>query len=211
MTQQPVAAVVLAAGKGKRMRSRTSKVLHSVGGRPMIDHVLGSLAEAGVGKIIVVTGYDEGQVKGHLGERAECVTQAQQLGTGHAVMQAEPALKNFHGMVMITCGDTPLWRADTLRHALNRAQEPDISGVVLTMRLDHPAGYGRIVRGPRGEVTKIVEQKDATEDEALICEVNSGTYCFHSRPLFDALKLVTNANAQGEYYLTDVIEIMIRK
>lgn len=209
-TSHEIAAIVLAAGKGKRMRSKTSKVLHRLNGRPLLDHVLTTLEAAGVSRTIIVTGFDEAQVRGHLGDRAECVNQASQLGTGHAVMQATPALENFNGMVLIVCGDTPLWRAETLRDAIARAQEPGISGIVLSMRFNDPTGYGRVVRDAHGEVKRIVEQKDATEEEALIREVNSGAYCFHSRLLFDALKEVTNTNAQGEYYLTDVIEILGR-
>ncbi len=211
MKNPPVAAVVLAAGQGKRMRSKTSKVLHSLSGRPMIDHVLDTLEDAGVKKIIVVTGHDAGQVKAHLSRRAQCVTQSPQLGTGHAVMQAKSALKGFRGLVLIACGDAPLWRAETLREAVALAQDPKISGVVLTTRVDNPTGYGRVIRGHGGQVVKIVEQRDATEEEARVCEINSGTYCFMAGPLFEALKEVTKQNAQGEYYLTDVIEILVRR
>lgn len=205
-----IAAIVLAAGKGKRMRSQTSKVLHRLNDRPLLDHVLTTLESAGVSRTIIVTGFDEAQVRAHLGARVECVNQPAQLGTGHAVMQATPALQDFNGMVLIVCGDTPLWRAETLRDAIARAQEPGISGIVLSMRFNDPTGYGRVVRDAHGEVKRIVEQKDATEEEALIREVNSGAYCFHSRLLVDALKEITNTNAQGEYYLTDVIEILGR-
>lgn len=206
-----VLALILAAGKGKRMRSRFSKVMHHLSGRPMLDHVLDTLDGAGIEKLAVITGYGEDQVKGHLGDRADCITQEKQLGTGHAVMQADSMLADFQGLVLITYGDTPLWRADTIRDALDRANEPNTSGVVLTMRLDDPTGYGRVIRGAKGHVQKIVEQKDATEAEQLVAEVNSGTYCFRGELLREALKELSPNNAQGEYYLTDVIEILIRK
>lgn len=207
----PTAAVVLAAGRSKRMRSKTSKVLHQLSGRPMIDHVLDALRAAGVERTIVVTGHDEENVKAHLGERAETVTQSTPRGTGHAVMQAEPILRDHRGLVVVACGDAPLWRPDTIRGAISMVTEPGISGVVLSTRLDDPTGYGRVIRGPGGEVRKIVEQRDASELEARVCEVNSGTYVFHAADLFQSLSSVTDQNAQGEYYLTDVIEILIRQ
>lgn len=213
MTIPSVAAVVLAAGHGKRMRSKYAKVLHHVSGRPMIDHLLDTVASVEADPVIVVTGHDEERVRAHVGARpqVQCVSQHEQLGTGHAVMQAEPNLKGFQGLVLITYGDAPLWRPDTIRGALARASDPKISGVVLTARLEDPTGYGRVIRDHQGHVQKIVEQRDATEDEARVAEINSGTYAFKSAPLFEALAQVTNTNAQGEYYLTDVIEILIRK
>lgn len=211
MSTQDVAGVILAAGEGTRMRSSIAKVLHAVGGMTMIDHVLHTLEAAGVTKNIVVTGHAEEQVKAHIHGRAKTVTQAERKGTGHAVMQAENALKDFKGLVLITCGDAPLWRTDTIRSAITRAQDEHISGLVVTTRLDDPTGYGRIIRDDEGKVERIVEQKDATEDEARVAEINSGTYCFRSELLFDALHQVKSDNAQGEYYLTDVIGILIRQ
>ena len=210
MTQNAVASVILAAGKGTRMKSELPKVLHPVCGRPMLDHVLGEVQGAsGGGKVYVVVGHKGELVAGHVGERAVCVTQAQQLGTGHAVMMAEPHLEGFDGDVLVTCGDTPLIMAETYRRMLERRHEKGYAGIVLTALLDNPTGYGRIVRGTDGTVCKIVEQRDCTPEEAAVREINAGTYCFSGRLLFDALKRVGNKNSQGEYYLTDVIEILI--
>lgn len=193
------------------MKSGTAKVLHRVGGRPMIDLVLETLREAGISRVVVVTGHLEDQVRGHLGARAECVTQAERKGTGHAVMQAEPALREFDGIVVVACGDVPLLRPETLRSAVQEFEGQGASGVVLTTDLEDPTGYGRIIRTPAGDVARIVEHKDASEEERRVREINSGTYCFDARSLFAALKQVTNQNAQGEYYLTDVVEILLRE
>jgi bifunctional UDP-N-acetylglucosamine pyrophosphorylase / glucosamine-1-phosphate N-acetyltransferase len=202
-------AIVLAAGEGKRMKSERAKVLHEVAGRPMIDRVLGMLREAGVGQAVVVTGHLEEQVRAHLGMAVRCVTQAERKGTGHAVMQAERELAGFEGTVVVACGDVPLLRAETLREALGVFESREAAGVVLTTELENPAGYGRVLRRGEDEIERIVEHKDASESERAVREINSGTYCFRSRELFAALAEVKNDNAQGEYYLTDVVEILI--
>jgi bifunctional UDP-N-acetylglucosamine pyrophosphorylase / glucosamine-1-phosphate N-acetyltransferase len=209
MDDRPSAAVILAAGLGKRMKSTLPKVLHPICGEPMIDHVLRAVREAGVEKIYVVTGHMGEQVQAHIGARAVCVDQPERLGTGHAVMQTAPHLAGFAGYIIVTCGDTPLIRAGTFRRLAARVRERALAGAVLTAVLENPAGYGRIVRDSADGVRKIVEEKDATEAERQIREVNTGTYCFDARPLFEALKRVGNRNAQGEYYLTDVVEIML--
>jgi len=212
LTKAPpnLAAIVLAGGEGKRMRSRTAKVLHPVGGRPMIDHVLATLEELNVGRVVLITGHGADQVERHVGPRAECVLQKKPSGTGHAVLQARPRLARFDGWVIVASGDSPLWRAETLRGAIAQAREHKLGGLVLTTRVEDPTGYGRVIRGHGAEVMKIVEEGDASEDEKLVREINGGAYCFRARPLFEALPEVKNDNAQGEYYLTDVIEILIR-
>jgi bifunctional UDP-N-acetylglucosamine pyrophosphorylase / glucosamine-1-phosphate N-acetyltransferase len=211
MSRNRRTAIVLAAGEGKRMNSARAKVLHEVGGRPMIDRVLAMLEAAGIEAPVVVTGHLEEQVRSHLGEAARCVTQAERKGTGHAVMQAEPAMAGFEGTVVVACGDVPLLRAETLREALEVFESRAAAGVVLTTELEDPAGYGRIMRRGGDEVERIVEHKDASEAERAVREINSGTYCFRSSALFSALGEVKNDNAQGEYYLTDVVEILIRR
>lgn len=211
MTERKKAAVVLAAGEGKRMKSDRAKVLHEVAGVAMIDRVLESIWDAGIDEIVIITGHREEQVREHLGEGVRCVTQPEPKGTGHAVMFAEPALKGFDGGVLVACGDVPLLRAETIRAAFDEFDRLKAGAVVLTTEIDNPTGYGRILRDDKGDVTRIVEHKDATEEEKGVQEINSGTYVFDARALFSALKQVTNHNAQGEYYLPDVIEILLRE
>jgi len=155
MNQQLV-AVVLAAGLGKRMKSERPKVLHRVCGRPMIDYVLDSLRDVGASGVIAVIGHKGEMVQAHLGERARCVTQAERLGTGHAVLQAREALRDFTGDVLILCGDTPLVKTETLRNLVDKRRELDGAGVVLATRLDYPHGYGRVIRDERGVALRIV-------------------------------------------------------
>lgn len=205
----PIAAIVLAAGLGKRMKSDLPKVLHPICGAAMISHVLTELELAGVTRIVAVTGHKGELVRAEVGTRAECVTQAQQLGTGHAVMMAGPALADFAGAAIVTCGDTPLIRAETYAALLAAQREKGSAGIVLTAVLPDATGYGRIIRDADGGVRKIVEQKDATEAERAVREINTGTYCFAAQKLFKALERVGTNNAQGEYYLTDVLEILL--
>lgn len=201
-------AVVLAAGEGKRMQSSLPKVLHSVCGKTLLGHVV-SAVKAVCSQIIVVIGHKGDEVKKACGEQVHYVRQAQQLGTGHAVQQAEPLLP-ASGTVFVLCGDTPLLTAETLQHLLAAHQEAQAAATILTAKVPEPFGYGRIVRDG-GRVVKIVEEKDATAEERKISEINTGTYIFDAQLLREALgKLHTN-NAQGEYYLTDCIEELIRK
>jgi bifunctional UDP-N-acetylglucosamine pyrophosphorylase/glucosamine-1-phosphate N-acetyltransferase len=210
MADRPTAAVILAAGLGKRMCSSFPKVLHPVLGEPMIDHVLRAVETAGVKPLYMITGHQGMLVQAYVGARATCIDQPERLGTGHAVMQAEKALADFDGDVIVTCGDTPLITADTFKALVaRRAENPASAGIVLTAVLDDPTGYGRIVRAVDGSVTAIVEEKDASAEQRAIGEVNTGTYCFNAKLLFQALKRVKNENAQGEYYLTDVLGILI--
>jgi len=202
-------AVILAAGKGTRMKSALPKVLHTVGGKPMVQHVVEAAAQAGAARIIVVTGFGSDQVAAALAGQAEFVVQAEQLGTGHAVMQVGPALADFEGTVMVLCGDTPLLRGEMLADLYTAHREAKASATVLTAKLADPTGYGRVIRDQQGRVIKIVEQKDASPDELAVCEVNTGIYCFERRQLFAALAQINRNNMQGEYYLTDVISILV--
>ncbi|MGE4588953.1 MAG: bifunctional UDP-N-acetylglucosamine diphosphorylase/glucosamine-1-phosphate N-acetyltransferase GlmU [Acidaminococcaceae bacterium] len=198
-------AVILAAGKGTRMRSKLPKVLHKVGGKPMLEHVMAAAETAGADKSIVVVGFESEQVAEFVGTRAEIAVQAEQLGTGHAVMQAADILKDFSGTVMIICGDTPLLDGCELKEFYLQHQASGAAATVLTAIMDNPAGYGRILRDCEGHVTGIVEEKDANAAQKAICEINTGIYCMEAPLLFEALAGLTCDNAQGEYYLTDVL------
>lgn len=204
-------AIILAAGKGTRMKSKLYKVLHQVAGKPMVDHVLTQVEKTTPTKIITITGHGAEAVKNQLGERSEYILQAEQLGTGHAVLQAKDALENLEGTTIVLAGDTPLLTAQTLNHLFEYHAERQSSATILTAIAPEPTGYGRIVRNHIGVVERIVEQKDATLEEARINEINTGTYAFDNQLLFEALGEINTDNAQGEYYLPDVIEILKKK
>ncbi|MBP9484129.1 MAG: NTP transferase domain-containing protein, partial [Negativicutes bacterium] len=198
-------AVVLAAGKGTRMKSNLPKVLHPVMGKPMVLHVVDKSYQAGAENVLAIVGFGGESVEAVLTGKARVVEQKEQLGTGHAVQQCIPALENYQGDVMILCGDTPLLRVETLSDLMDKHQKSGASATVLTALLDNPMGYGRILRSDSGQVLGIVEEKDATEVQRKVQEINTGIYCFKSLDLVEALKSLTNDNAQGEYYLTDTL------
>lgn len=200
-----VHAVVLAAGKSKRMNSDVPKVLHPLCGRPLISHVLTVLEEAGIHDPIVVVGSGADDVRATVGGRGRCVEQAQQLGTGHAVMQALPLLAETVGPILVLYGDTPLLLPETLHALLARRQESRAAVAMLTTDLEDPAGYGRVLRDGTGRVRRIVEDADASAEDASVREINAGTYAFAAGSLRTALAALTPDNAQGEYYLTDTI------
>lgn len=204
-------AVILAAGEGKRMKSEKSKVLHEVAGIPMIDWVRSAVNDAGINECIFVVGSRKEQVMQHLGSDVKYALQEQQLGTGHAVMQAYEFLKYKSGHVLILCADTPLITSESLKNAMQFHIKSNNCVTVLTANVDNPKGYGRIVRDDTGNVIKIVEDKDADENQKKICEINSGMYCFSIPHLLEALSLITNNNQQKEYYLTDALEILHSK
>ncbi|MGZ9587088.1 bifunctional UDP-N-acetylglucosamine diphosphorylase/glucosamine-1-phosphate N-acetyltransferase GlmU [Paenibacillus marinisediminis] len=201
-------AIVLAAGQGKRMKSKLYKVLHPVCGEPMVGHVLHAVEQVNIERTVVVVGHGAEAVQGYLGSRAEFVLQAEQLGTGHAVMQTKALLDGEQGTTIVICGDTPLVTSETLAQLMEMHEKAHASATILTAELDQPQGYGRIIRADNGSVLKIVEQKDASAAEQQVREINTGTYCFDNAKLFAALNQVTNDNAQHEYYLTDVIGIL---
>jgi bifunctional UDP-N-acetylglucosamine pyrophosphorylase/glucosamine-1-phosphate N-acetyltransferase len=203
-----IMAIVLAAGQGKRMKSKLYKVMHPVGGKPMVGHVVDTLHQIQVSRTFVIVGFGAEAVQGYLGDRVEYALQEQQLGTGHAVLQAKEALVGQEGITIVICGDTPLITGQTLRDMINLHEQTGAAATILTATIDQPAGYGRIIRGAGGSVSRIVEHKDCTAEEAAVKEINTATYCFNNRQLFEALSLVTNQNAQQEYYLTDVIGIL---
>ena len=198
-------AVILAAGKGTRMKSKLPKVLHKVGGHPMLEHVMDAAEAAGCRDNVVVIGHGAELVRELVGDRARIALQAEQLGTGHAVLQAADTLKDFTGTVMILCGDTPLLEADELEKFYAEHVKSGAAATVMSALMDDPFGYGRILRDANGDVAGIVEQKDASEEQKQIKEINTGNYCVEAPLLFEVLRTLGNDNAQGEYYLTDVL------
>ncbi|MGB6178332.1 bifunctional UDP-N-acetylglucosamine diphosphorylase/glucosamine-1-phosphate N-acetyltransferase GlmU [Carnobacterium sp.] len=201
-------AVVLAAGQGSRMKSKLYKVLHPVAGKPMVGHVIEQVEATGASKIVTIVGFGAEKVKDYLGDRTNYAVQEEQLGTGHAVIQAETHLKNKDGITLVICGDTPLLSAETLNNLFDYHQKKGAKATILTAHAQDPTGYGRVIRNEENYVEKIVEQKDANDTEKLVQEVNTGTYCFDNKLLFETLSQVGNENSQGEYYLPDVIEIL---
>ncbi|MFJ5793900.1 bifunctional UDP-N-acetylglucosamine diphosphorylase/glucosamine-1-phosphate N-acetyltransferase GlmU [Bacillus atrophaeus] len=201
-------AVVLAAGQGTRMKSKLYKVLHPVCGKPMVEHVVDEALELSLAKLVTIVGHGAEDVKKQLGEKSEYALQAEQLGTAHAVKQAKPFLTGEKGVTIVICGDTPLLTAETMEAMLKEHKEKDAKATILTAVADDPAGYGRIIRSESGAVQKIVEHKDASDQERLVKEINTGTYCFDNEALFRVIEQVSNDNVQGEYYLPDVIEIL---
>lgn len=204
-------SIVLAAGQGTRMKSKLPKVLHTVGGKPMIEHVIHLLHEVDVEEIAVVVGYKSEQVKGYIKNidaSVQYAMQEEQFGTGHAVLQTDSILKSKQGTTLVLMGDTPLITKNTLEALINEHQSKNAAATILTAALDQPKGYGRIIRNAQNEVVKIVEEKDASEEEKAVNEINTGIYCFDNEKLFTALSKVNNYNVQGEYYLTDVIEVL---
>jgi len=204
-------AVILAAGKGTRMKSNLPKVLHKVCGKPMIEHVITAAEEAGVERNILVIGYGAEKIEETLEERVEYAYQHEQLGTGHAVLQGADLLRDYDGAVLVIYGDTPLLTGETLAKLLVNHRQKGAVATILTAMMDNPYGYGRIIRNSEGGVVRIVEEKDANPEEKKIREINTGTYCFDSKLLFAALEKITPNNAQGEYYLTDVISMFVER
>lgn len=200
--------LILAAGEGKRMKSKLPKVLHKICGRSMVEHVMDALVNAGVDGFEVVVGHKAEEVRSYLGDNITTSYQKEQLGTGHAVMCSEAFLKGKDGTVIILAGDAPLITSETISRVFEYHNNGGYSATVLTGDTDNPEGFGRIIRNESGDIEKIVEHKDASREERLIKEINSGTYCFNIKDLMEALKNIKNDNSQGEYYLTDAIEIL---
>jgi bifunctional UDP-N-acetylglucosamine pyrophosphorylase/glucosamine-1-phosphate N-acetyltransferase len=210
---KPLNVLVMAAGLGTRMKSKRAKVLHEVGGRPLIAHVVRTAASLEPQRILVVVGHQAEEVEqaalAEVGELVSPVMQAQQRGTGDAVESARSQLEDSDSLLLVLSGDVPLIKAETLRKLIEQHRATGASCTILAVRLENPTGYGRIIRDANDNFQRIVEQKDATEDERKVREINSGIYCFETRDLFAALRRVEPKNQQGEYYLTDVAEIML--
>jgi UDP-N-acetylglucosamine diphosphorylase/glucosamine-1-phosphate N-acetyltransferase len=205
-----LAIVVIAAGKGTRMRSPLAKVLHPLAGRPLLAHVLEVASSLAPQRLVVVVGHQAEAVRQVCEPYgATCVLQEPQLGTGHAVAQAEPVLADFPGDVLVLYGDVPLLRATTAQALWDEHRRQQATVTVLTAVLDDPSGYGRILRDVQGQVIGIVEERDASETQKAVREINSGVYCLRASFLFPALRRVGRQNVQGEQYLTDVVAMAV--
>jgi len=216
VSTKPLATVIMAAGKGKRMNNpEMAKVLYQVNGRPMIDYVVSLALKLESSKTVVVVGHNRDLLVRHLfaqfGSGISFVEQREQLGTGHAVLQAERALHGFHGDVLVLSGDVPLLTKETLARLIAEHQRHRVVATILTAEAENPSGYGRILLQPDGSVQRIVEHKDASEAEKAVKEINSGIYVFDKVELFDALRHLERHNVQNEYYLTDVFESFWQK
>jgi bifunctional UDP-N-acetylglucosamine pyrophosphorylase / glucosamine-1-phosphate N-acetyltransferase len=212
-SSRPLNVLIMAAGLGTRMKSNRAKVLHELGGLPMIAHVARAAQALAPRSILVVVGHQadevENAVLAEVGELASFVIQEKQRGTGDAVESARRALENSESLVLVLSGDVPMIRVETLKKLIEHHNHAGAAGTILSVRLENPTGYGRIVRDESGTFQKIVEQRDATDEQRQVREINSGIYCFESGELFEALSKVEPKNDQGEYYLTDVAEIIL--
>jgi len=205
-------ALILAAGKGTRMKSDIAKVLHVLNGKPLLYYSLAAAKDAGAEKIVAVIGHQAEKVREEFdGSGCVFVEQKPQLGTGHAVLQAKNVLADYQGLTVILCGDVPLLKAATIKFLVDNHIAANAVVSVLTTIPPPPHAYGRIVKDDKGNVIKIVEHKDATDEEKKIGEINTGIYCVDTKFLFAALGKVTNNNQQREYYLTDIVEIACRE
>lgn len=202
-------AIVLAAGKGTRMKSKKYKVLHDVAGKSMIEHVIDNVKQSGVEQLVTIVGHGAQNVKDTLGDASLYSFQEEQLGTAHAVKVASEHLKDKQGTTLVVCGDTPLITATTLKSMIEHHENKKAQATVLSATASNPFGYGRILRDSSQQLTKIVEQKDATETERQINEISSGIFAFDNQVLFEKLELVKNENAQKEYYLPDVLSLIL--
>lgn len=200
--------VVLAAGKGTRMKSKLYKVLHKVCGKTMVEHVVDAAQGVNPAEIVTIVGTGAGDVEKALADKSKFAFQEKQLGTGDAVMTAREELGDKDGATLVVTGDTPLFTTDTFNELFKYHAEKGNAATVLTAEAPNPFGYGRIIRDDQGNVLRIVEQKDGKPEELKVKEINTGVFCFDNKKLFEALKHVNNDNAQGEYYLTDVLEIL---
>jgi UDP-N-acetylglucosamine diphosphorylase/glucosamine-1-phosphate N-acetyltransferase len=211
-TERKLASVILAAGKGTRMKSNLAKVLHPLCGKPMLHYSITLARAIGSERIVPVVGHQAEEIQRLFSDTdLTFAFQKEQLGTAHALLQATAALHNFEGDVLILCGDVPLLLPSTVETLVDHHRSHNASITVVTTFLADPGSYGRVIRGEGNSVVKIVEARDATEKEQEINEINTGIYCAERSFLFDALDKIGNENAQGEYYLTDIFEIAGRE
>jgi bifunctional UDP-N-acetylglucosamine pyrophosphorylase/glucosamine-1-phosphate N-acetyltransferase len=204
-------ALILAAGKGKRMKSQKSKVLHEINGKTLVEYVVEALELDNIERIgVVVSRQNEKAIKDILNDRVDFIIQDEQLGTGHAVMAAHKWLESFEGKLVVVVGDAPFLMKRTIRELLDKFEMNSYACLLLSAIYKNPPPYGRVLRNDKGILIKIVEERDTTEKERRVKEVSSSHYCFDKTKLFSALEQIKNNNAQGEYYLPDVIEVLIK-
>ena len=212
LDNNPLAVTILAAGKGTRMESDLPKVLHKIGGKPMLSHVIQRAVELGAQKIISIIGYQHELVKETIAnEPTRFAIQLDQLGTGHAVLQCASELSEFNGSVLVLSGDVPLISLNTLQNLLNTHNRSDSKATLLSAIVNDASGYGRVIRNSIGNLDRIVEHKDANQNELNVKEMNAGIYVFDCRTLFELLPQVGNNNSQGEYYLPDVLSLILHQ
>ena len=210
MDKRELAVVILAAGMGKRMKSDLPKVLHKLKGRPLVRWVVEAAKELKPARIVVITGHGGQKVMESLkGEELSFAEQKEQLGTAHAVMQASKRLDGFEGGVMVLSGDVPMIKSRTLERLANAARDKKCAAAFLSTDLEDPSGYGRVMRGQNGEISAIIEERDATPEQKKTKEINGGVYIFDKKFLFETLPQVAAENAQKEYYLTDIVKIAL--
>jgi len=210
MIMKDTAVIIMAAGKGKRMKSNLPKVLHNLAGKPILNYVLKTVDQLKAKRKIIVVGYKSEKIKELIGDKIEYAEQVKQLGTAHAVLQTKRLLSDFEGDVLILSGDVPFLNINTLTKFLKYHQDNKFSCTLITTTLENPNGYGRIIRDQVGEITGIIEEVDLSENEKIINEINSGIYCFKKEDLFLALDKIVPDNKQGEYYLTSTAKILLK-
>lgn len=211
MIMGDTAVVIMAAGKGKRMKSNLPKVLHNLAGKPILNYVLDTVDQLEAKRKILIVGYKSDHVRELIGDKIEYIKQKEQLGTAHAVLQTKKLLSDFKGDVLILSGDVPFLTVKILKKLLKYHQVNNFCCTLVSTILKTPKGYGRIIRGKKGEIKGIIEEVDLSADKKKITEVNSGIYCFNKDKLFQALEKITPDNKQGEYYLTDSVEILLKE
>lgn len=205
------AVIIMAAGKGKRMKSNLPKVLHNLAGKPILNYVLDTVDQLEAKRKLLIVGYKSDKIRELVGDKIEYVEQKEQLGTAHAVLQTKKLLSDFKGDVLILSGDVPFLTVKTLKKLLKHHQTNNFCCTLASTILKNPKGYGRIIRDKKGEIKGIIEEVDLSADRKTITEINSGIYCFNKDKLFRALEKITPDNKQGEYYLTDTVEILLKE
>lgn len=211
MIMGDTAVIIMAAGKGKRMKSNLPKVLHNLAGKPILNYVLETVNQLEVKRKILIVGYKSDKIRELIGDKIESVEQREQLGTAHAVSQTKKLLSGFKGDVLILSGDVPFLTVKTLKRLLKYHQDNNFCCTLLSAVLKKPKGYGRIIRDKKGEIKGIIEEADLSADRKKINEINSGIYCFNKEKLFQVLEKITTDNKQGEYYLTDTVKILLNE
>ena len=209
MMMRDTAVIIMAAGKGKRMKSNLPKVLHNLAGKPILNYVLDTVDELEVKRKILIIGYKSDKIRELIGDKIEYAEQKEQLGTAHAVLQTKKLLSDFKGDVLILSGDVPFLTVKTLKKLLEYHQTNNFCCTLISTVLKNPKGYGRIIRDKKGEIKGIIEEVDLSTDKKKVTEINSGIYCFNKEKLFQALEKVTTDNKQREYYLTDTVKILL--